>query len=75
MWGASVGNAYFQALMKEKLYIVVGLKSEELQGHVLVMYKALYGTRSGGAHWHDKLFLTFFPRWVSNLQKQIVIFG
>ena len=27
-----------------------------LQGHVLVMYKALYGTRSGGACWNDKLF-------------------
>ena len=34
----------------------VGLKFEELQGHVLVMYKALYGTRSGGACWHDKFF-------------------
>ena len=29
---------------------------EELQGHVLVRHKALYGTRSGGAYWHDKLF-------------------
>ena len=33
-----------------------GPEFEELQGHVLVMYKALYGTRSGGACWHDKLF-------------------
>ena len=32
------------------------LEFEELQGHVLVMHKALYGTRSGGACWHDKLF-------------------
>ena len=31
-------------------------KLEELQGHVLVMHKALYGTRSGEACWHDKLF-------------------
>ena len=29
---------------------------EELQGHVLVMYKPLNGTSSGGACWHDKLF-------------------
>ena len=29
---------------------------EELQGCVFVMYKALYGTRSGGACWHAKLF-------------------
>ena len=31
-----------------------GPEFEELQRHVLVMYKALYGTRSGGACWHDK---------------------
>ena len=35
---------------------MAGLELEELQGQVLVMYKALHGTRSGGAHWHDKLF-------------------
>ena len=56
LWGADVGNAYLQALTREKLYIVGGPEFEELQGHVLVMYKALYGTRSGGACWHDKLF-------------------
>ena len=54
--GADVGNAYLQALTKEKLYIVSGPEFEELQGHVLVMHKTLYGTRSGGACWHDKLF-------------------
>ena len=49
-----VGNEYLQALTREKLYIVGGPEFEKLQGHVLVMYKALYGTRSGGACWHDK---------------------
>ena len=44
LWGADVGNAYLQALTKEKLYIVAGPAFEELQGHVFVMYKALYGT-------------------------------
>ena len=33
-----------------------GSEFEELQEHVLVMHKALYGTRSGGACWHDKCF-------------------
>ena len=33
-----------------------GPEFEELQGHVLVMYKALYGTRLGGACWHDNFF-------------------
>ena len=49
-------NAYLQAFTKEKLYIVAGPEFEELQGNVLVMYKALYGTRSGGACCHDKPF-------------------
>ena len=49
-----VGNAYLQALTREKLNIVGGPEFEELQGHVLAMYKALYSTRSGGACWHDK---------------------
>ena len=56
LWRADVGNAYLQALTREKLYIVGEPEFEELQGHVLVMYKALYGTRSGGACWHDKFF-------------------
>ena len=56
LWRADFGNAYLQALTRERLYIVGALKFEELQGHILVMYKALYGTRSGGAYWHDKFF-------------------
>ena len=56
LWGADIGNTYLQALTKEKLYIVAGPEFEELQGDVLVMYKALYGTRSGGTCWDDKLF-------------------
>ena len=54
--GADIGIAYLQALAREKLYIVGGPEFQELQGHVLVMYKALYGTRTGGACWHDKFF-------------------
>ena len=56
LWGADVGNAYLRAPTKEKLYIVHGPVFEELQGHVLVVQKELYGTRSGGACWHDKHF-------------------
>ena len=56
LWGADVGKAYLQALTREKLNIVGGPEFIELQGCVLVMHKALYGTRSGGACWHDKHF-------------------
>ena len=51
-------NVYLEALTKEKLYIIPGPEFAELQGHILIIYKALYGTRTGGACWHDKLFDT-----------------
>ena len=56
IWGADVGNAYLEAYTDEKLCIMAGPEFKELQGHLLIMVKALYGTRSGGARWHDKLF-------------------
>ena len=56
IWGADVGNAYLEAYTDEKLCIVAGPEFKELQGHLLIMVKALYGTRSGGARWHDRLF-------------------
>ena len=49
LWRVDVGNAYLQALTKEKLIIVAGPEFEEVQGHVLVMCKVLCGTNSGGA--------------------------
>ena len=56
IWGADVGNAYLEAYTDEKLCIIAGPEFKELQGHLLIMIKALYGTHSGGARWHDRLF-------------------
>ena len=56
IWGADVGNAYLEAYTDEKLSIIAGPEFKELQGHLLIMIKALYGTRSWGARWHDRLF-------------------
>ena len=56
IWRADVGNAYLEAYTDEKLCIMAGPEFKELQGHLLIMVKALYGTRSGGARWHDRLF-------------------
>ena len=58
LWGGDVGNAYLEALTKAKLYIIAGPEFGELQGHILIIYKALYRTRTGGACWHDKFFDT-----------------
>ena len=56
IWGADVGNAYLEAYTDETLCIIAGPAFKELRGHLLIMIKALYGTRSGGARWHDRLF-------------------
>ena len=55
IWGADVGNAYLEAYTDEKLCIIAGQEFKDLQGHLLIMIKALYGTCSGGARWHDRL--------------------
>ena len=53
-----------------------GREIEELHGDVLVIHKALYGTRSGGACWHGKLLdRSIFHQIGLNPQKQIHIYG
>ena len=56
IWGADVGNAYLEVYTDEKLCTIAGPEFKELQGHPLIMIKALYKTHSGGARWHDRLF-------------------
>ena len=51
VWGADIG----EATTKEKLYIVAGPEFEELQGHILVIHKALYGMKSSGLRWSQRL--------------------
>ena len=55
VWGADIGNAYLEAKTKEKLYIVAGPEFEELEGHILVIYKALYGLKSSGLRWSEEI--------------------
>ena len=55
VWGADIGNAYLEAKTKEKLYIVAGPEFEELEGHILVIYKALYGLKGSGLRWSQKI--------------------
>ena len=56
IWGGDVGNAYLEAYTDQKLCIIAGPEFKELQSHLLILIKALHGTRSGGARWHDRLF-------------------
>ena len=55
VWGADIGNAYLEAKTKEKLYIVAGPEFEELEGHILVIYKALYGLKSSDLRWSQNI--------------------
>ena len=56
IWGADVGIAYLEVCTDEKLCTIAGPEFKELQGHLLIMIKALHRTHSGGARWHERLF-------------------
>ena len=50
-----VGNAYLEAETKEKIYTIAGPEfGEELDGHILIIRRALYGLRTSGARWHER---------------------
>ena len=55
VWAADIGNAYLEATTKEKVYIIAGPDYEELQGHILVIHKALYGLKSSGLRWSQRI--------------------
>ena len=50
-----IGNAYLEAETKEKVCIIAGKEFGPLEGHLLIIKKALYGLRTSGLIWHDKL--------------------
>jgi len=50
-----IGNAYLEAETKEKVYFIAGPEFGPLEGHTLVIVKALYGLRTSGAAFHEKL--------------------
>ena len=55
VWGADIGNAYLEATTKDKICIVAGPEVEELQGHILVIHKTLYGFKSSGLRWSQRI--------------------
>ena len=50
-----IGIAYLEAYTQEKVYIVARPEFGDLEGHTLVIHKALYGLRPSGARFHAKL--------------------
>ena len=55
IYSTDIGNAYFEAQSKEKVYIIAGKIFGDLEGHTQVINKALYGLRSSGLRWHKQL--------------------
>jgi hypothetical protein len=53
-WSTDIGNAYLEAETKERVYIVAGSEFGKLEGHTLVIFKALYGLRTSSARWHER---------------------
>jgi hypothetical protein len=56
-WATGIGNAYLEAETFEKVFIIAGPKFGELEGHTLVIFKALYGLRSSGLRWSERCLL------------------
>ena len=52
VWGADIDNAYLEATTKGK---VAGTEFKELQGHILVIHRALYGLKSSGLRWSHRI--------------------
>jgi hypothetical protein len=66
LWATDIGNAYLEAKTSELLFIIASPEFGDLEGHMLVIYKALYGLRSSGLRWHERFSaclrdMDFFP--------------
>ena len=54
-YATDIGNAYLEATTQEKVCINAGSEFGALRGHLLIIYKALYGLRSSGKEFGDLL--------------------
>jgi hypothetical protein len=72
--GAEVRNDVLEANTREKFYIVGGPTFQDLEGHVLVIYKALYGLRISG-FLGTSMLLMYLGLLVSLHARRKMIFG
>lgn len=66
LWSTDIGNAYLESSTTEKVCFIAGPEFGDQKGHTMVVVKALYGLKSSGRCWHDRLFeilsdMGFFP--------------
>jgi hypothetical protein len=79
LWATDIGNAYLEAKMSELLFIIAGPEFGDLEGHMLVIYKVLYGLHSSGLRWHERFSACLrdmsFLTWASYLARPSLISG
>ena len=54
LMAGDVGNAYLEAYTEEKVCFTAGPEFGDLEGHTMIIVKALYGLRTSGARFHQK---------------------
>ena len=54
-WGPDIGNACLETFTKEKACMTSGPEFGSLQGHTLLINKALHGLRTSGLRWNERL--------------------
>jgi hypothetical protein len=55
LWATDIGNAYLEAFTDELVVFRAGPEFGPLEGHMLKIVKALYGLKSSGLRWHERL--------------------
>jgi hypothetical protein len=53
LWATDISIAYLEAFTMERNYIIAGPEFGQLEGHYLIIVKALYGLHTSGLRWHE----------------------
>ena len=64
-WAIDIGNAYLEANTKDKVYIDARDDFGDKEDHIMVIHKVLYGLRSSGLIWYERLADYLRGYWVS----------
>ena len=54
LFATDVSNAYLEATTSEKVCFIAGPEFGELEGHLMIIYKACYGLKTSGLRWHER---------------------
>ena len=66
LWAANISNAYLMSYTDEKVCIIAGPEFGSLEGHLLIIVRALYGLKFSGVCWHVRMSQVLFLIWDSS---------